>query len=335
MSRIAVCLGLLVALTLFQLEARASLPESAHDFQQILNSNFRCLEPEPGFKFEVGVTQFVPLSLIKASQPGFTAIKAIGELQEAVDRYGVAETSDGYILRDGRSVYPPDKKAFGIVYNGRVYLLDGHHKALVSLYFNAHSMPVEIIADWTYDSNGKERSESEFREEMVHPKHAYAYPRDADGSETNRFYDLCELKDDPNLFLSRLLIQKVKAVVSLESLHVREVSGSNNPLILKLNEGIPFLEFYIAAALKRSGIDYDISWGKRIPDRVRERIRNTLKEELENDDSPIKGIILLDNYTELPTRDRSLDKKRMRIIYKHLLNRLECDELLVRSSAVK
>lgn len=320
--------GLLVGVSATQFEANATLSPSASEIHDTLLSNFKCLKAETSFKFEVGVTQFVPLSLIKASQPGFTAIKLVDELREAVDRYGVEMTEKGPVLRDGRSVYPPHKKAFGVVYDGRVYLLDGHHKALISLYFNAHSMPVEIIADWTRNSSGKLRTEAEFREKMTDPKNAYAYPFDSEGAPTSQFFDLCDLRDDPNLYLARLLIQKVKATVSLESLQVREVSGSDHPLILKLNEGVPFLEFYIAATLSREGITYEREWRKDIPDKVRTQIRKALQEEVERDNSPLRRIILLDDYANLPTEERSLDRKRMKIIYKHLLNRLECDDLL-------
>lgn len=332
MLRIFALTGLLVGIMCTHLEARATKPSPAPDIQQTLITNFRCLTPDRDFKFEVGVTQFVPLSLIKASQPSFTAIKIIEELQEAVDKFGVDKTAVGFAIRDGRSVYPPHKKAIGVVYNDRVYLLDGHHKAIVSLYFSSPTMPVEIIADWTKNSKGEVRTEADFREKMIHPENAYAYPLDAQGTETNQFFDLCELKDDPNLYLARLLIQKVKAEVSLESLQIRGVGGSSHPLILKLNEGVPFLELYIAATLKRGGIDYKTEWGKLIPERIRRQIRDILAEEVSRPGSPIERIILLEDYADLPTNDRTLDRKRMKIIYKHLLNRIECDDLLTGST---
>ena len=215
--------------------------------------------------------------------------------------------------------------------NGKVYLVDGHHKALLSLYFRATDIPVKIIADWS-STEESPLDEAEFRHRMV--QQFYAYPNDAEGEPVDHFYEINQLQDEPNLYLARLLIQKVKTTISLESMQLLEVSGSNRPLILKLNEGLPFIEFYIAALLKKYGIMYDSEWGKHIPPRVQKKIRALLKDEAKSTTTPLRDAILLDDFTELDTHQREMDRERLKIIYKHLLRKVNCNTMFTSQQSV-
>lgn len=326
--RFIVALGLLTGLFGRHLEANAEEPSKTDQFLSKISQNYAQLPAHDEVIFEVGVTQYVPLSVLMASQPSFTSIKALAELDEAHVRF---LTDDQLSFHQGRALLPPTKYAVGIAYNGKVYLVDGHHKALLSLYFGATDIPVKIIADWSSKPEAP-LSEAEFRHRMV--EQFYAYPNDAEGEPVDHFYEINQLQDEPNLYLARLLIQKVKTTISLESMQLLEVSGSNRPLILKLNEGLPFIEFYIAALLKKNDIKYDSEWGKHIPPRTQKKIRTLLKKESRETDTPLRDAILLDDFTELDTHERDLDRDRLKIIYKHLLKKVNCNTMFTSQQSV-
>ncbi|MEK6554232.1 MAG: ParB-like protein, partial [Bdellovibrionota bacterium] len=239
-------------------------------------------EKEPLPKIEIGSVQYLPPEVLKASQQEFTFIKILKEIGDAAETYRTEYDMDAgqftFAFDNGRSALPVQKAAIGILHRGKIYLLDGHHKVMISLYMNAETLPVHVIDDWS------DLSPQKFRERMIERR--YAYPLDKNGEPMSRFYDFDELTDNPNLYLARLLIQKVKGGIELEKFKLFSVSGAKRPLILKFNEGLPFIEYFIANLLAHHDIFYDEEWGGKIPKETRKEIRTLLAKEAKKKDSP-------------------------------------------------
>jgi hypothetical protein len=295
-------------------------------FNKIVKKNWKekVAEKEPLPKIEIGSVQYLPPEVLKASQQEFTFIKITDEIQEVTEKfrteYDAKTKTFKFAFDQGRSALPTQKAAIGILHRGKIYLVDGHHKVLLSLYLNAETIPVHVLEDWS------DFSPLEFRKKMIEQGYAYAY--DKNGDPIDRFSDFDEMKDNPNLFLSRLLIQKVKGGIELEKFNIYSVSGAKKPLILKFNEGLPFVEYFIADLLAENDIIYDPEWERKVPKPVRKQIRALLEEEAQNPKSLLRDVILVGKEDEISSRGPEENAKRVELIFKHFAARINCDKFI-------
>jgi len=182
---------------------------------------------------------FVPTAALEASQSRYSFERFVSALKK-----DLRNSPDAYVdpfanvwrfgHDEGRSLLPIHKTITGVFYRGRVHIVDGHHKALSSVYLGAKTIPVSVIGDWSH------LSETEFDAEME--KNHYSYFRNYRGARMKR-RDLCDLVDDGNLQLARFLFRKIDVKFDGENFNVLKTSGSELPIMLKINDDIPFFYF--------------------------------------------------------------------------------------------
>lgn len=136
----------------------------------------------------------------------------------------------------------------GIFYAGRVYIVDGHHRALAATYKGLVEVQMIISEDLT-----AQLTPHQFEQYMA--DHSYSYFRDSDGNPTARV-DLCEMLDDPLLNLARKLVTKKKLEYADGEYRIVRVKGQAVFFMVK-SEGVRYLELYVADALRRARIEWD------------------------------------------------------------------------------
>lgn len=210
-------------------------------------------------KIKPGTTAYFPLSAIgRPAQNKFSFPNLI--------HTGKKEIKDSWGLRThngGTSNYPLTGAVHAIAYEGLLYIYDGHHQFLDELISGSSTTPVHVLEDWT----GKFKPE---RFELVRRKKYLSYLQDSEGRPLAGV-DWCEMENDVNVELARLLIYKVKAylrrgkaviVSAKDSFRPLLKSGDaharpSRPLVIKINGGLTFEELIIADALTRAGVIYD------------------------------------------------------------------------------
>jgi hypothetical protein len=267
---------------------------------------------------EVGQIGFFPPSVLMATQSRFSFSRWSNSLEKVVrqnDRT-FANKKRWQLPHDhGRSVYGFDKRIHGVFYRGYIYIIDGHHRALVSTYLGSETLPVEVVADWS-----RLYSPKQFRRELE--SRGLAYWQDHSGLRSEAL-DLCELIDDPNLQLARYLIHRVNVDLQFGNFSISKKSGAERPLLLKINQDIPFLEFLVADALRRAGVQFNVR--RQESDLRRGELKEylaILREAAKDPSSPLNRVLLLDS----PKDVRKLDLRAL--ILRHLKQN-ECAALLV------
>lgn len=270
-------------------------------------------------KPKIGKIQYIPLGAIQASQSRFS----FDRLQETLNKT-IYEEEGAYRKKKkwrfahdkGQSPFAPDQHGYGIFYRGQVYLNDGHHHTLISLYLGAKTMPITIVADWS------DLGEKEFLSRME--SHRFSYLHDAWGRPAGPL-DLCDMVDDPNLFLARRIIRRVEAGFDYGRFTIYKSRGADVPIAIKVNGDIPFYEFEIADALRRAGVYVD---GKYKPSKADlKKYSRILRAERELNNSRLKDMLLL----KKPT---ALDKLDLKMLILEHLARKSCEqELLLKESA--
>lgn len=270
---------------------------------------------------EVGDIVFAPTSNIINNQGRFSWAAVIRKTRKMFgnDSKAYAEKKKGkwhFKYDDGRSAFPKKKAIRGIYDRGRIYIDDGHHRALISAYLGSQTIPVQIIADISQANYSPEQ----VRAYMERSGHSYF--RNYRGSLTNPV-DLCDMVDDPNLELARLLMGRIDVDVEDGDISSSESDESRLVLGLKSHMDISFLEFYVADALRRAGVEWD---NDNSPDIEKSELKTYLTilrdAAARNPNSPLRKVFLF----EKPTRMADLDLRDHRLTA-HLRN-LSCEDLL-------
>lgn len=270
----------------------------------------------------VGSVAYYPTGAIEAGQTRFSFKQLRKAMRKAIKTRVNEDDKDSprgahydkhlrtwiFAHDDHRSIFPLKKAAGAVYYDGRLYLFDGHHKALTSTYLRAPRMPIKVEANWSHLT--KEQFIKNMRERPYH----YAHWRDYQGADQDPV-DLSELANDPNLLLARLLLLRVDvdlneaaACDALENpgtenepgvwpsaFSLGNIRGAERPIAIKINNDIPFFEFEIADALRRHGVHFDES--RREQDLSLPELREYAKilwTERKRPDSRLRQILLLD-----------------------------------------
>jgi hypothetical protein len=145
---------------------------------------------------------------------------------------------------------------------------DGHHDLFLALYVGAKSISIVVKEDLSALSALKfwEVLKSRRLSLMTASPEALsiAPPKMED------------IRDNPNRYLASLLALKVKAKLKKGSAEIGNVKGTPDAVWIKVNDSVPFVEFYIATALSEAGIHYESSWGKSVPADIIEKARKTI-----------------------------------------------------------
>jgi|GEM_PF-4510309 len=265
--------------------------------------NLRQLAPESKVEApEVGVSSYFPVTALEATQTRFSYSRFLTSLEKAV------REEPNWLAHDrARALYSMTKKIKVVHYRGKLYIVDGHHRALISTYMGAQTIPAQIIADLS------ELSRDQFIADME--SRGWAHWRDHEGQQMTPV-DLCEMQDDPNFQLVRLLIRRVTVTLEEGRLRITKSTGSKTPVAVKINGDIPFFENHLADALRRGGVEHD---DRRNADEFskRELVRylEILQETAAMNSSPLAKVLLLDK----PRDVAKLDLEQ--IVFKHMRDR--------------
>ena len=220
--------------------------EPLDEFRALCRERISRLESSPlASPIAPGTLDFFPLGQIVPGQARFSHPRYLKGMKKSLKNYPGPELP----YSEGRSAHPLEDPAFGVAYNGKIYLFEGHHQILVNIVRGGAVAPVQVLADWTCRF-----THSEFEVERL--KQGLSYQKNAAGKALPAL-SWCDLIDDPNLQLARLLILKVKAQLHDGKAVVNSVKGAAQPLVIKLNVGLPFEELIIADALTRASVKYD------------------------------------------------------------------------------
>jgi hypothetical protein len=292
--------------------------ESWSDVQAYCHERFNRIAKEAG-PFPTDVVErrgfrFVSTARVLATQPRFTFIK----IKKTLEKRNKLERKRGAILspltrnyeftfNNGNALYDKPNALKVVAYRGMLYDVDGHHRDLSSIMTEATTVPVYVV-----ESFPREMTPAQFRERMLDPESPYAY--DLNGDLKHGAYHPCDMEDDPNLYLARLITLKVKydfadeKNLDTEDLQ-REMGRVRYPLVIKINGGKPFQEFAIADLARKNGIVYRESWGDVIPEDILEKLDAILEEAAFTQNHP--RMIILESIKHVS--DLNVDK----LIRKH------------------
>lgn len=274
---------------------------------------------------------YAPISALISGQPTFSYLKVRDNLSEAYELYGLKYRDKEFRRQydKGRSLYPLDRKIKGILFRGHVYVIDGHHKILTSMYTRASTVPVHIVNVWAAPKWRGIKSKKDFHRRMV--EMGFAYEFDKKGKAVNHFWTFSEVEDEPNLYLARLIIHKLKLALQFSRLDLVGHSGARFPVILKVNEDIPFLEFYIANILRLNGIYYNPDWGNEIPNSQLSKIREVIGQARYSRQANLRKMIYVaDPNLDLKHLDDDVDVRRrvLNLLFSHFRKQFLCEDIL-------
>jgi hypothetical protein len=145
---------------------------------------------------------------------------------------------DGTSVLASQDALPVVKASFGYV------LIDGHHDVLSSLAVQAKMIPIKVVDDLHHLSLEEFWNCAEER--------GYTYLYKANGEQCAAPSSFSDLIDDPNRYFAAITARKYTA-----NEDGYDSRGAEFPLWIKINKGIPFIEFKIANALFAKGFVYD------------------------------------------------------------------------------
>jgi len=282
--------------------------------EEVLPMLHRCIhatlmEPPPKMA-KHGKAFYLSIQYLIPGQEWISVDNIIGKIKKAYAEPAFARDKRGEIelaFADGTSAEPmTDQPKIKVAATEAGYIIiDGHHETCRAILLGSKTVPVEVVKDFTkrHPKMSMEEVWAELKShhlslfsEAKSPEHLAKYPP-----------CLCDLSDKPNRYLARLLGMKVvtdeKGTVTLA-----ETRGVKHPVWIKVNRGVPFIEFYIADILEKSSIHYDLRWGEEVPKDVIEEARHALV--LAQANGPHKGVI--NGIYLLKSRDKAeelLDKE--------------------------
>ncbi len=195
----------------------------------------------------VGVTKYVLTSRLIATQPEFAYGKYLDSEDRHIKKHEVTwdPKKEKYTFsnqRNNRSLYPTTSAIEVISYQGELYIIDGHHRALLSTCYGSPMTPVQIRYDFS------ELSRVQFMEKLKELQDEEEFVIHYRGGHPV-FIQLWQMVDDPYLWLARTVTRNVR--YDEERKKVEKSDGADPFLILKVNYGIPAEEFLIAAIAKK------------------------------------------------------------------------------------
>ena len=247
----------------------------------------------------VGSVDFFPGQALEATQTRFS----FSRFRHALGK-SVKEEPDWFAHDGARSLYSMEKRIKVVFYRFKLYIVDGHHRALISTYLGAQTIPAEVIADLS------ELTPAEFRQTME--ARGWAHWRDFRNEEMSPL-DLCEMIDDPNFQLARLIIRRVRVSWRGDQLRLERSTGADRPVAVKINGDIPFFENHIADALRRGGVEYDDHrYESEFSKSELTLFARILLESAREKSSPLPNVLLFD-------RPRDVAKLELeQIIFEHM-----------------
>ncbi len=253
----------------------------------------------------IGQALYLPVPVLERSQSTFSFDRVVKGLRD-LKRAGAFRRGKLH-HDDGRSVYPKDRRITGVLYRGRVYIVDGHHRALISTYVGAKTIPVELIADWSA------KPPSRFFRDLRSRHLSYFYDHGGSWAGPGEF---CEIVDDPMIFFARKVLRRIDLNYDIETgeLEIIKDRGAKVAIGLKLNRDVPFTEQEMARLFRKGGLEWER--GDRVTAKLMARALEILRTRRTG--SRLRQLLLLDR----PTRMAQLDLED--VIRKHF-QRVQCE----------
>ena len=203
--------------------------------------------------FFLGERRFVPLNSLVPGQPEISIDNVFNKIRSAIKSKFVVynSDSDSWTLNEanGLALLPASKSLKVAITRGGLVLVDGHHHYFMSILTRSKLVPVEIVADYSYlDDKGAW---------LQMEKDRLVFNRTMDGKKISHFPSTLKMIDNPNRYMASLLALKVEATMESGSLEVTAIKKRKNAVWIKVNNGVPFVEFYIARLLTDAGIVYN------------------------------------------------------------------------------
>lgn len=172
---------------------------------------------------------------------------------------------------NGKSSVPGNDPIKVIKSDQGFVVIDGHHDLFLALYLGAKTIAVEV-------EEVSQLPPLEFWKRLIAKKQVYL-PETAE-ELAKKAPPMFGVRDNPNRYLASLLALKAEVSRKGDALKVLKAKALNTPIWIKINNSIPFIEFYIAEVLTKAGILYNSSWGKKIPEEAIERSRRALVDAM-------------------------------------------------------
>jgi hypothetical protein len=257
----------------------------------------------------VGQTLYLPVRALERGQSTFSFDRVVKGMQGLPKEVREYLKGGRFRYNHGRSVYADDRRITGILYKGKVYIVDGHHRALVSTYLGAKTIPVELIADWS------EKSTTKFFADLRKQNLSNYVGLNGEWVGPGEF---CDIVNDPLIYLARKLLRRIDLTYDPETheLTLLNERGAKLAVGIKINRDVPFTEQEIARLLRAAGVVWNK--GDEITLPLLTRFLEILRDN--RDGSRLSQLLLLDH----PMTVAELKSRKEEILRAHF-ERVQCE----------
>ncbi len=257
-------------------QAFASTPPKlpdANTFISTANLHWNQLKrsPQPAKgPLPIGIAAYISLTELIRGQSQISVENIDAKLLEKLALQDLSWDQGAWKLaRDSGKSIVPTTDPISVVKGPQGYVvIDGHHDLYLSLFVGASSIAVRVEEDLSNLSPLDFWSRLKKRSLVLLPESAAELAK--------RPPDMTVIKNNPNRYLAALLALKVQADLSQGQITIQKVKGTSSAVWVKLNNSIPFIEFYLAELMSQAGVEYDARWGTQVPSEVVAKVRTAL-----------------------------------------------------------
>lgn len=161
----------------------------------------------------------------------------------------------------------------GILLTDCILIIDGNHKTLTSLYFGAKTVPVRIAKNWSHLSFVEAKAKL-LKKDLILPFNSM-------GEELNVWPNFLELEDNPFRYIVTKFLLKTQIELTKEgSIKLKNLRGNPEPLIIKINRDLAYLELLLANMWIKMGLDpYSLLKEENWEQKLREVTINEFKKK--------------------------------------------------------
>lgn len=270
----------------------------------------RLQEPRSNTPVAKGQSAYVPMNELIRGQDEISVDNTRAKLSERINAQDLSYDSNQkkwQLNHDGGRSTCVLADPIDVVRGPNGYVIvDGHHDYYLALYVDAKTIPIRVVDDLSALSPLEFWRELKARQLVFLKETAEKLAlKDPDNGMVGDF---------PNRYLAGLIALKAAYKTDLQTgalAVVAQKSGTPEPVWIKVNESIPFIEFYIAHALADAGIFYDAHWGTKIPQHVLHAARQALIAERASGRYPLLSsipLITTDQDARTMLADKALTK---------------------------
>ncbi len=233
-----------------------------------MNYNFSPFIPFDLLRQHVGKISYQPIQYMRAGQVSFAYLTVGHKIERAPKEFDVvwSEKNLSWKLNydNGRALLSEDKSLMGVIGPDGIYLVDGNHKSLTSLYFGAKTAPIFLKEDLSIKADGTAMTIEEFRSIMKERGHVFLTKIDGSVSEWPPLLD--QMENDPNRHFISLITTKLKIKIKEDGkVKIKNRRGSDDPILVKIGRDVEFFELELSRRLHAAGLHYEDRFGDRPP----------------------------------------------------------------------